>query len=654
MICSNPVFGAACLGFIALSGCQRENRPAPRTETARLAEPAPAPSAPAAEESPYLTELRNFFETVRNHYGPLELKRETIGYDYEAARSKAFAEAGTMKSSSDFYAIVAGFLNGLNDAHVSITLPTSLTYTLPIQMSYVEGKFIVNYIDRNKLPKEKCGVQVGDELVRMNGEKPLDIEASDPAFRKDGNDRTNAAYFARMLSNLRESSGVPLANLNLDSAKFEFARENGSGFQCAIPYEKSGTGLIGREIPAAPSLGLASNGSAFSMGGDDGDGIPEFLKNPRFLKLNRLMESWHRLVNTASGVDDRLAQVPEKIPGRKGLPPKFEGKKISIGGKEPFFALPKDFRRIRPNLLGRPIIALANGFYAGTFKRNGKRVGFLRIPSYEPTLAYLMSFGVRYFISELEAQSDVLVIDQTNNPGGAVLLSDLVVKGLTGKIDPANHMRFRMKPTQSFLRTYAGMIDLINQDANDPSAAGGLFTAEERKYFMGEMRKNYAIIESAFMKGESLSDPVSMSIMTEFFETAIDRLVAKVPLKGVIEALIGGKVFTAQTYTKPVYFMINELDFSGGDATPAVLQDYGRVKLVGVRTAGAGGTVEEFSSRVTSDLKFRLTTSLMYRKGGKYVENYGVHPDLAFELTRADYRDGFTGTFERFLKTIGL
>lgn len=609
-----------------------------------------------AEENPYVTELKNFFETIRNHYAPLELKRHTIGYDYESAKSKAFAAAGAMKSSSDYYGILAEFLNELNDAHVSVTLPSSLVYTLPIQMSAVEGKIIVNYIDRNKLPAARCPVKVGDELVRMNGATPLEIQASDPAYRKYGNDRTNAAFFARMLSNVKESSGLRLKELRLDAANFEFSPVTGGVLRCSIRYEKSGVGVIGRTLPIVPVRGVVSAGG-FSAPESDGDVLPDFLKNPRFLRLNALMVNWQRLVDTDSGVAEILGggdDIPGKMPGKKAPKPNFEGKSIQIGAQQPFFALPKDFQRIRPTLVGRPVIGLANDFFAGTFVRNGKRIGFLRIPSYMPPLAYLMSFGVRYYISELQSRSDLLIIDQTNNPGGAVVMSDLVVKSLTGKYDSAKHMRFRMKPTLSFLRNYADMLELIDEDARDPDGAGSTLTVEERKYFTGEMRKNYAMIESAFQRGEPLTEPVSLSIMSEFFELVIDRLAERVPVKRAIEGFIGGKVFTAQTYTKPVYFMINELAFSGGDATPAILQDYGRVKLVGVRTAGAGGTVEGFSSRVTSDVKFRLTTSLMVRKGGKYVENYGVTPDVAFELTRTDYRDGFTATFERLLRTLGI
>jgi C-terminal processing protease CtpA/Prc len=100
--------------------------------------------------------------------------------------------------------------------------------------------------------------------------------------------------------------------------------------------------------------------------------------------------------------------------------------------------------------------------------------------------------------------------------------------------------------------------------------------------------------------------------------------------------------------------MIDELDFSGGDATPAILQDYGRVKLVGVNTAGAGGTVEQFSSKGMFPVSYSLTTSLMVRPGGRLVENYGVKPDIEFELTAEDVADGFSSSFERMLDKLGI
>ena len=90
-----------------------------------------------------------------------------------------------------------------------------------------------------------------------------------------------------------------------------------------------------------------------------------------------------------------------------------------------------------------------------------------------------------------------------------------------------------------------------------------------------------------------------------------------------------------------------------------MLQDLGRAKLVGVRTAGAGGTVNSFSFWRAGEigLSASLTTSLMVRNRGSahnpwWVENEGVHPDIPFAITPLDVLSGYKGTLERLLETI--
>ncbi len=110
----------------------------------------------------------------------------------------------------------------------------------------------------------------------------------------------------------------------------------------------------------------------------------------------------------------------------------------------------------------------------------------------------------------------------------------------------------------------------------------------------------------------------------------------------LINHFVGVDITKRQVYTKPVSMLINEWDFSGGDATPAVLQDYRRVKMMGTNTAGAGGSVEAFQNRFANSFDFHLTTSLMVRAGGGFVENVGVRPDVTMDVTMQDYLDGFS------------
>jgi hypothetical protein len=93
-----------------------------------------------------------------------------------------------------------------------------------------------------------------------------------------------------------------------------------------------------------------------------------------------------------------------------------EGIRISGMRQLPRFPLPDNFKLIMPpNLFQYEMIA--TGMVAGTFEKDGKKVGLLRIPTYAPRLPYetinLSLLTLRYYINKLEKETDYLILDQT-------------------------------------------------------------------------------------------------------------------------------------------------------------------------------------------------------------------------------------------------
>jgi len=617
---------------------------------------AKAQQLPDSREA-YRIELESLFQTMDTYYGPLELKKTTIGLNWPKLKLSYAARVNNIATSNDFYFLVSDVLNSLNDAHVAMELPSTLKWELPIQFSSVEQSVIVSYFNRNGLLDSHCPVALGDELVAVGGQSLDQLQATQPVFAKYGNPITNRMMFARMLSSLNEARGVRLGQFASTSAspaggsstpptmEFSFHKaQGGSAYTCRLTYKASGVGLVDR--PALQKAGVSqdlkladSERAAFNQQLDDilaRDG--NLLKltdieRERIFKAQQIVTKVHALLDLSTNLDagSQAAAAPGDV-----------GKKLGIGDLEPFFKLPADFQKIEFPVLGQ--LLNADAYFAGTFEHKGKTVGFLRLPSYMPSVVYTMPLGLNYIFSKLK-DTDYLIIDQTNNPGGMVAYSDMVVKSLTGLYDISKHMRFVVKPTQGYLSQYSAVINLIETDTSGSIPA-------DAKALLPQLKANYEKIHTAYINHANLSEPISMMTFTKFVEAVLDQLYAQIPLRKVIESYLGAQVFTAQVYEFPVYMMINEFDFSAGDATPATLQDYGRVKLIGVRTAGAGGSVEEFRNTISSDYKYHLTTSLMLRKNDTYVENYGVQPDFALPLMKVDYTNNFTQVLNKVLEIV--
>ncbi len=150
--------------------------------------------------------------------------------------------------------------------------------------------------------------------------------------------------------------------------------------------------------------------------------------------------------------------------------------------------------------------------------------------------------------------------------------------------------------------------------------------------------------------GQSMSGyPVTLKVWKQFaayFRFVLSelragrRLTELGPFMGIAEIV----PHPTQRYTKPIMVLINQLDFSAADLLPAILQDSGRAKLFGARTAGAGGAVRpmEFPNQF-GIAQIAYTWTLAIRKNGQPIENLGVRPDIRYRLTEGDMTGGFPG-----------
>jgi peptidase S41-like protein/PDZ domain-containing protein len=319
-----------------------------------------------------------------------------------------------------------------------------------------------------------------------------------------------------------------------------------------------------------------------------------------------LLSSLAPLENQSS-VLDRLRNARVDLAGKKSW---------SLGSFAPQFPLWDNFiPRFGPGSDSRPF------YFTGTFEHDGHVIGFLRLPAWSPDMFGPWKEVLAWLGNEirwLQENTEALVIDQTFNPGGDVCYCESIFRMFLDK--PTKPLSFEVRANRNWL---------IGVE-KDYESYGDVLPAPD-KVLLKQLLEN---IRSAIAEGKYMTDPVRLCDPREMIDPWTDE-------SGV-----------QTSYTKPILMLINELDFSGGDAFPAQMQDAGRATLFGHRTAGAGGTVGSFGPFGFSDLTFRITESLMWRaksitledgSSTNYVENVGVRPDIEYDITMDDFLNGYRG-----------
>ncbi|MBI5631683.1 MAG: protease-like activity factor CPAF [Elusimicrobia bacterium] len=262
----------------------------------------------------------------------------------------------------------------------------------------------------------------------------------------------------------------------------------------------------------------------------------------------------------------------------------------------------------------------------------GRSIGYVRIPSYMPEDA---DASVKYFgqlMAKFDRTTDALVIDQVSNPGGGIFYLYALASTLSsGKALTTPHHRVAI--TQSDAAQAAEFLQLDGRITDD----------EDARKVLGPSLNGYPVSYQVFR----FIIEYSRFIVSEW--NSGRRPTAPTHLYGVDE------INPSQNpYTKPILVLINELDFSGGDFFPAILQDNKRAKFLGTRTAGAGGFVQQVQYPNLLGIEgFSVTGSIAERADGNPIENLGVKPDIEYAMTAADFANGLKDYVKAVNQAVG-
>ncbi|MBS4162814.1 Uncharacterized protein PRO82_000091 [Candidatus Protochlamydia amoebophila] len=255
-------------------------------------------------------------------------------------------------------------------------------------------------------------------------------------------------------------------------------------------------------------------------------------------------------------------------------------------------------------------------WYAYIYKiSEEEKIGYIRIPHYIGHKEESKEFGE--LLNYLEQKTDALVIDQVHNGGGYASFQYELASMLT--LNPLKTPKHRMKITQKDVLTAYQILDAIEkiQQGIDDEIEEGPIDYQHLLF----LKAFYEFTIQEWDGQRTLTDPTHL------------------------EGCDWINPHSDYRYTKPILMLINELDFSGGDFMPAIMQDNQRAVLFGTRTSGAGGFVLQASFPNNNGIAaFSYTGSIAERPETLLkIENLGVTPDIVYSLTVDDLQNGYQG-----------
>ncbi|CDR35006.1 protease-like activity factor CPAF, partial [Criblamydia sequanensis] len=503
--------------------------------------------------------------TFKVQYAPSDWKKQHAGWDLnreiEKARDKIKKQSKNKTLPlKDFHKILRDFFNSTKDYHVAITFYSTEMACLPFKVKGAEGRYFITWVDKDRINDHSLAI--GDELLEFNG-KPV-------------HEVVTKLKNEEMLSS-NEETDYGLAEVNLTSR----------------------IGALGFSVPKGPvKLKIKHKNKKASVLNLEWDYFDEKI-SPRKAPISQ--------ENTHKDYIRELIAKPFELaswPILKEANSDFEEGPHDVGSKISYIpALGKKIWEAKQSAI----------FHAYLFEHNNKKIGFLRIPSYHGEAEEIEEFET--LISFMQKNSDALIIDQVNNPGGSAFYLYALASMLTDK--PLYPPKHKMSITQREVMLSLIVLPILEQIQSDLEAKevigdtleGIPVDFETAQCFINYY--NYIIDE--WNAGRSITKPFSLA--------GFDYINPHPKCR----------------YTKDILILTNSLDFSCADFFPAIMQDAKRAKIFGSRTAGAGGYIATADfPNILGIANYRYTGSIAERANLKPIENLGVTPDIPYKLTAED------------------
>lgn len=508
---------------------------------------------------------------IKSYYGPYEYKQRVLGIDIEQEAARLKQLAVNASSDEEFAGYVSQFLALLHDGHVGMSLKNSSTgiagYSIPIYVEIVENRVIVADIDEQL--SEETGLSKNAEIIEVDGLPALSYLDTIRKYESSATELSSKIDIIRLF--VRPSymtQLVPKATV----ANIKYKADDQSAIQAIdIPWlvRKYNADLDKMHKPV----------------------------------INRLDMRW--------GKADEINSIVGSV--------------LQMGDDNPFFMTSEvkrefSFIKLYPTDENLKKAGLKENekppIFVALYRYKNKNILLVRNSSYSPSdfssATYMKAY--RAILKEFQSIADVLVLDQTHNPGGSYCASFYELFANAGDSQAVQQCNADRKWVNSL------GIDWPKLAQN-----------EEMPWDARNSQAMALTVEKAYDAGKRVSEAVPL--------------------------------FTGQNtvnnengiWKKPMIVLIDELAGSCGDIFPMLVKANKRAKLFGQQTMGLGGNVESMEPLNNSRISVRLTRGIFttYKpdasyRDGDFIENNGVMPDKEYSHTVDDVRAGYTAYVKAF------
>lgn len=536
-----------------------------------------------------VADMRQLVSLYAKNYGPYEWKRTLQGTDlFDLAPWIARANEAT--TDLRFMDALIDFTSSLDDAHVNMFFPSIFVAQLPFTVDIYDGKVMIDSISRAALPVRDYPFTIGDELVSVDGRTSQDWIVALRKYAVAANVRSTSRNAAALITRRRQFIMPTAAEIGA-TASVVVRRANSAVETYTIPWQKTGVAFSAAgPIPSPKSDQPIESG----LSRQSDDVVSENISALPF----RIKDSFI--------VDDTLPRhMFPLLPLLNTTVPDERSAVLGVGARTPIFRMPAGF-------VQRLGTAPSDFFFSGIYASANLRIGFIRIPSFNPPSAAAALQAFEAEIAFFERNTDGLIVDITRNPGGLVSF----VESLSQRLIRTEFrtIGFEIRATANWVAGFAQSL-LIAEQTGAPEQV------------IQAQNAQVAAVMAAYSQSRGKTDPLSLNSTGSLtLQTATDRN--------------GDSI----AYSKPIMLLTDEFSASGGDMFAAIMQDNRRGPLFGFRTMGAGGSVVGFDATNYTEGFARVTASLMARPNpspvpgfplSPYIENVGVQPNIPFDyMTR--------------------